>query len=246
MTATAASPSFLRLEHIAKQYTTVENMPPLKVLTDSTLQLESGDSAAIIGPSGSGKSTLLNIIGTLDRPTSGRVLFEGRDLAALSDWELGKLRNRSIGFVFQKHYLLPQLTVLENVLVPTLVSYKADGGAEGHDRNAQAERAALLLKRVKLDHRLTHRPGRLSGGECQRVALVRALINRPQLLLADEPTGSLDRKSSQTLMELLHELNESEGIAMIVVTHAREVSDQMHHVYELREGALHSTGRGNA
>ena len=186
----------------------------------------------IVGPSGCGKSTLLNIIGALDRPTSGRVLFDGRDLAALDDNELAKIRNKQIGFVFQMHHLLPQCTVLENVLVPTLA---------GKDRSAMEqarERATNLLQRVGLKEFLLHRPGQLSGGQRQRVAVVRALINQPKLLLADEPTGSLDREASEKIADLLVELNRSEKVTLIVVTHSHELAKRMGRVVELTEGSL--------
>ena len=189
-------------------------------------------SVAIIGPSGSGKSTLLNIIGTLDHPTAGRVWLAGQDLSLLDDAQLGTLRNRQIGFIFQAHHLLPQCTVLENVLVPTL----ADPGSRVGE--GALERAENLLKRVGLGQRLHHRPGQLSGGECQRVAVVRALINQPKLLLADEPTGALDRASAQALGQLLVELNREENVTLMVVTHAIEFARQMRRVLELRDGQL--------
>src|SRR5262249_34509948 len=159
------------------------------------------DSLAIIGPSGSGKSTLLNIIGTLDRPTLGTIQLDGQDLTALDDLALADLRNRQVGFIFQGHHLLPQCTVLENVLVPTLAS------KDRHLRSTAPDRARGLLDRVGLGARLEHRPGQLSGGERQRVAVVRALINQPKLLLADEPTGALDRASAANLAQLLVDLN---------------------------------------
>jgi lipoprotein-releasing system ATP-binding protein len=185
---------------------------------------------AVVGPSGSGKSTLLNIMGTLDRPSAGRVLLEGRDLAGLPEQDLSAVRNRSIGFVFQDHHLLPQCTVLENVLIPVLAQRARAGDA--------AERACSLLDRVGLGGRLDHRPGQLSGGECQRVAVVRALINQPRLLLADEPTGSLDGANAEAMTDLLAELNEEEGIALVVVTHAERLAERMRPVYRLCDGQL--------
>ena len=168
----------------------------------------------LVGASGSGKSTLLNIIGTLDRPTSGTVFFDGDDLFRLRASEMAPVRNRKIGFVFQLHHLLPQCTILENVLMPTLAGAARDRSDEVRPR---AER---LLDRVGLGPRKLQRPGQLSGGERQRAAVVRALINQPKLLLADEPTGSLDRASAENLRDLLIEVNRDEGVALIVVTHS--------------------------
>jgi ABC-type lipoprotein export system ATPase subunit len=203
--------------------------PETRVLNGVDFSLAAGESVAIVGPSGCGKSTLLNIIGTLDRPTSGRVVLDGKDAAAMSEAGLAELRSGFVGLVFQLHHLLPQCTVLENVLVPSLVAR----GAEGAE-----ERARRLLERVSLAHRLAHRPGQLSGGECQRVAVVRALINRPKLLLADEPTGSLDRASAESLGRLLGELNREEGVALVVVTHSPELAARAGRTLELRDGVL--------
>jgi ABC-type lipoprotein export system ATPase subunit len=202
------------------------------VLKGITLKVAKGQSLVIVGPSGSGKSTLLNIIGALDRPTSGKVLLEGKDLTGLGDLELAKIRNQEIGFVFQLHHLLPQCTVLENVLVPTLVSKRGDSQQE------VKERALNLLQRVGLKDFLLHRPGELSGGQRQRVAVVRALINRPKLLLADEPTGSLDEVTAETIADLLVELNKSEDVALIVVTHSLRLAERIGHVMELIDGLL--------
>lgn len=227
----ATRPVLLKLIEISKRFDAVQSAEHLEVLRGITLELARGESLAITGPSGSGKSTVLHIIGTLDRPTSGQVLLDGKDLSLLDEIELAVVRNEQIGFVFQSHYLLPQCTVLENVLVPTLAGKKAL-------RNAAEERAKQLLERVGLGQRLAHRPGQLSGGERQRVAVVRALINRPQLLLADEPTGALDRRSAEELGQLLVELNREEGVTLIVVTHALELARRMGIVLELRDGKL--------
>src|SRR5439155_16450788 len=210
----------LKLEQVSKNYATTGSASPVVVLREVSLELAGGDSIAVIGPSGSGKSTLLNIIGTLDQPTSGRVWLDGRDLSLLDDRQLAGIRNRQIGFIFQAHHLLPQCTVLENTLVPTLAEKRGPG------RDGAAERAEKLLQRVGLGQRLHHRPGQLSGGERQRVAVVRALINQPKLLLADEPTGALDRASAQGLGQLLVELNREEKVTLIVVTHALELARQ--------------------
>jgi lipoprotein-releasing system ATP-binding protein len=222
----------LKLAGVSKRYEAPDKPAALTVLRDIALEVASGESLAIIGPSGSGKSTLLHIMGTLDRPTSGAVILAGQDLSALDDQQLAAVRNRQIGFVFQAHYLLPQCTVLENVLVPTLAqpNGKASDGA--------GERARQLLKRVGLGERARHRPGELSGGECQRVAVVRALINQPQLLLADEPTGSLDHTAAQQMGQLLLELNREEGVTLIVVTHALDLARRMRRVLELKDGSL--------
>jgi lipoprotein-releasing system ATP-binding protein len=210
------------------------------VLDDISLQVDRGQSLAIVGPSGSGKSTLLQIIGTLDRPTIGTVQLDGQDLNQLNDVELAAVRNRKLGFIFQFHYLLPQCTVLENVLVPTLAKVKPPPDAptaSGPAETAEA-RANRLLKRVGLAERINHRPGELSGGERQRVAVVRAMINQPWLLLADEPTGSLDHASAQQLGQLLVELNREEGVTLIVVTHAKELAAKMGKQLELRDARL--------
>src|SRR5687768_13190691 len=223
----------LQLENVSKRFDSPESGEHLEVLRGINLELARGASLAIVGPSGSGKSTLLNIIGTLDRPTSGNVLLAGRNLSTLDDDELAAVRNREIGFVFQSHYLLPQCSVLENVLVPTLPQKsRRDGSA--------VERAKSLLKRVGLAERQNHRPGQLSGGERQRVAVVRALINEPHLLLADEPTGALDAASASELSKLLLELNRQDGVTLIVVTHALSLARQMSRLLELRQGELRS------
>jgi ABC-type lipoprotein export system ATPase subunit len=218
----------LELGGVTKSYSSPEGVET-PVLRGVDLTLGKGESLAIAGPSGCGKSTLLNIIGTLDRPTSGRVVLDGRDVSTLSEPQLAEVRSRVVGFVFQLHHLLPQCSILENVLVPTLVA-KPDGDVEA--------RARKLLERVGLGHRLSHRPGQLSGGECQRAAVVRALINRPKLLLADEPTGSLDRGSAESLAQLLGELNKEEGVALVFVTHAADLAARAGKVVELRDGKL--------
>ena len=188
------------------------------VLRDVNLRLDRDEAIAIVGPSGSGKSTLLNIIGTLDRPTFGTVFFDGDDLLRLSANEIAPVRNRKIGFIFQLHHLLPQCTILENVLMPTLA-------AAAKDRKEETQtRAERLLDRVGLGPHKLQRPGQLSGGERQRAAVVRALINQPRLLLADEPTGSLDRASAENLRDLLIDVNRNERVALIVVTHSVELA----------------------
>lgn len=217
----------LDLKEVSKEYPSVPE--PVRVLRDIGFRLDTGECVAIVGPSGCGKSTLLNLMGTLDAPSSGRVLFRGRDIAGLSPVELARLRNREIGFVFQLHHLLPQCTVIENVLVPTLVA---------PDAQDAYERAEKLLARVGLGDRLHHRPGQLSGGERQRAAVVRALINRPSLLLADEPTGSLNEEGAEHLADLILDLSREEGMAMAVVTHSLAIAGRIGRILELRDGRL--------
>ncbi len=217
----------LNVTNLSKDYPT--RTGPLSVLRGINLTLERGESLAVMGPSGSGKSTLLNIIGTLDRPTSGSVRLENADPFMLSEPQLAGFRNRHIGFVFQEHYLLPQCSVLENVLIPTLA---------GKREPADASWAHQLLDRVGLKDRLEHRPAELSGGERQRVAIARALIHHPVLLLADEPTGNLDRKSSQAVGELLRELHTQEKTILIVVTHSVDLARGFPHQMEMNDGTL--------
>ena len=204
----------------------------IPVLREISLKVQAGESLVVTGPSGSGKSTLLNIIGALDRPASGTVRFDGQELSDLTERELARLRNRRIGFVFQLHHLLPQCTVLENVLLPTL-PLQGESARAGF-----AERASILLEKVGLAERSHHRPGQLSGGECQRVAVARSLINAPALVLADEPTGSLDGENAEQLAELLVDLNKSEGTTLIVVTHSQELAGRMARRFALRDGRL--------
>jgi len=227
----------IELVDVTKSYGEPGGAGAVSVLKGITLKIEPGRSVVIVGPSGCGKSTLLNIIGGLDHPTKGRVLLEGKDLAGLDDRGLARVRNRRIGFVFQLHHLLPQCTVLENVLIPTLA--QGDGSARGEART----RAEALLTRVGLADRMSYRPGELSGGQRQRFAVARALINRPKLLLADEPTGSLDESTSQSIAELLAELNRQEGVTLIVVTHSRELASRIGDVMELSGGILNDRGR---
>ncbi len=199
------------------------------MLSGISLKLSRGEAAAVMGPSGSGKSTLLHIIGALDTPTSGTVTLDGADPFELDERALAAFRNEKVGFVFQDHCLLPQCSVLENVLTPTLVSRSGD------DRS---ERARLLLDQVGLSERLDHRPAELSGGEKQRVALARALINDPVLLLCDEPTGNLDRKASEVVASLLLELHDRQNTILVVVTHSIELASKLPVRFELVEQQL--------
>lgn len=223
----------LTIEDLTKEYP--DTPQAIRVLSKVDLQLMPGDSIAIVGPSGCGKSTLLNLIGTLDRPTSGKITFKGQELSGISDNERATLRNAEIGFVFQLHHLLPQCSVLENVLVPTMVKAGAD--------QSVVDRAMRLLERVGLADRAHQLPGKLSGGERQRAAVVRAIINNPSLLLADEPTGSLNHLGAQQLTQLLLELNKVDGMTLAVVTHSEEVANMMARVFEIRDGVLHERAK---
>ena len=218
----------LKLENVHKQYESADR-DPVPVLRGISLTVQRGDSLAIVGPSGSGKSTLLNILGSLDSPTRGSIRLDGEELAHLPEQKLAAIRSQKIGFVFQSHHLLPQCSVLENILVPALA---ATGRAPARAR----ERAKQLLERVGLEHRVDHRPAQLSGGECQRVAVVRALINRPSLILADEPTGALDHSTAESLADLLVELNRDEHVTLIVVTHSEELAAKMGTTHQLQDG----------
>jgi lipoprotein-releasing system ATP-binding protein len=205
----------------------------LTVLAGVSLSLKRGDAAAIMGPSGAGKSTLLYIAGGLEPPTSGRVTLDGSDPYGIAEKELAKFRNQKIGFLFQDHCLLPQCSVLENVLIPTLVV---------KDRAAYPTRARELLGQVGLDERLHHRPSQLSGGEKQRVALARALIRKPLLLLCDEPTGNLDEASAGVVADLLLELHRQQETILIAVTHSSDLAARFPLRYELRHANLHPAG----
>jgi len=227
--------SLLVLDSVSKRFAAVDGSEggPL-VLDGVDLTLEEGERLAIVGPSGSGKSTLLHLIGGLDRPTSGSIHLDGQDLAGLRDSALARARRDSVGLIFQDHHLLPQCSALENVLVPTLAR-----GAPGRD--GAFERAWSLLGRVGLGSRLAHRPAQLSGGERQRVAVVRALINKPKLLLADEPTGALDEESAGGLGSILLELNEEQGVALVVVTHSSALAGRVGRTMRLEGGRLAGT-----
>jgi ABC-type lipoprotein export system ATPase subunit len=220
------------LQHITKYYeqpgTSIRNL----VLDNISLKIENNERIAIVGPSGSGKSTLLNILGSLDKPSSGKIFIGGSPIDQMNNDQLAETRNSFIGFVFQMHHLLPQLTLLENVLLPLLPK---------KDRNLQKtarERALYLINRVGLSNHLNQFPSQLSVGECQRTAVVRALINQPRLLLADEPTGSLDAANAEHMSQLLIELNQEQNVALVIVTHSMELAERMDKIYRLREGKL--------
>ena len=217
---------------ITKEFAT--RAEPLVVLRGVSLELSAGENLAIVGPSGCGKSTLLHILGTLDQPTSGTVTIRGQDPMSLSEPSLAKFRNHEIGFVFQDHHLLPQCSVFENVLIPTI--------AEGKATPEDVERARMLLGRVGLENRLEHRPAELSGGERQRVAIARALINRPALLLADEPTGNLDAATAKSIADLLLELQKQEQTMLIVVTHSHPLAARLESQLRLENGKVSLEG----
>jgi len=218
----------LEVNNLSKEYPTPRGELP--ILLDVSLSLKRGDAVSIMGPSGSGKSSFLYIVGGLEPPTSGTVTLDGQNPFTMPERELAAFRNRQIGFIFQDHCLLPQLTVLENVLTPTLVAGAGDGN--------YSERARLLLDTVGLTARSEHRPAELSGGEKQRVALARALIRQPLLLLCDEPTGNLDHNSALTVAELLLELHRQQETILIVVTHSAELAAKFPVQYELLEQKL--------
>ena len=220
----------LELINVSKSYDSPTDIRE-NILTDIDLKVEKGKSLAIVGPSGSGKSTLLNLIGALDRPTSGSVIIDGIDLASQTDTQLAAIRNKRIGFVFQLHHLLGQCSVLENIMLPTL----ADKSSLATDCK---QRAIDLLEQVDLKNRMHYRPSQLSGGQRQRVAVIRALINKPDLLLADEPTGSLDRNNSQNIAKLLVDINRTQNVTLIVVTHSLQLAEYMDEMLMLTNGKL--------
>jgi len=219
----------LQVRSLTKAYPTRSG--PLDILRGVDLELQGGESLAIMGASGSGKSTLLSILGTLDHPTTGTVTVDNRNPFQLRESELAAFRNEKIGFIFQDHHLLPQLSVLENVMVPTLV--RAPQAGQDPEKYARE-----LLDRVGLSHRLEHLPAELSGGERQRVAVARALIHRPSLILADEPTGNLDRHSAQEVSRLLIDLHQHEKNVLIVVTHSRDLAAMFPKQLEMGDGVL--------
>ena len=225
------SDSLVTVENVTKTFE--HEGRSLEVLKGIDLEIDSGEMVTIVGPSGAGKSTLLHLIGTLDLPTQGRILYAGQDVTRLGSSELAEFRNRSIGFVFQFHHLLPEFTALENVMMPGLIQ----GGRRLEDRARQ------LLDEVGLSARLTHRPGELSGGEQQRVALARALLMEPALVLADEPTGNLDSQTSAAVQSLFFDLNRRHGITFLIVTHSRDFAAKMPRRVSMKDGRIDSDER---
>ena len=222
----------VKLDKITKYYQNSGSDDKRIILDDLSLAIEKGESIAIVGPSGSGKSTLLNVISSLDTCNSGSMIFDDQDLSKLNDKELANFRNQNLGFVFQSHHLLPQLNLIENVLLPFIP-------VKDKKLKKEAEKRALeLLDFVGLSKQIHQRPGQMSGGECQRTAVVRALIHQPNLILADEPTGSLDKKSAEQLGDLLVDINEKQGVSLVVVTHSMELAKKMKKIYQLEEGKL--------
>ena len=222
------SNSLLSVRDLRKSF--IEGSSEIHVLRGVNLELAEGERLAIVGASGVGKSTLLHILGTLDRPTSGTILFQGQELPMADEARLCQFRNRQIGFIFQFHYLLPDFTALDNVMFPALI--------QGMDRAQAKAEAERLLELVGLKERMSHRPGKLSGGEQQRVAVARAVILKPKLVLADEPTGSLDLRIGEEVQDLLFRLNKEHKIALVVATHNREFADKIGRRAELRAGEI--------
>jgi lipoprotein-releasing system ATP-binding protein len=220
--------NLLSVKNLHKSF--VEGGEEIRVLRGLDLELKRGERLAVIGESGVGKSTLLHVLGTLDRPTAGEILYQGKEIPMDDEVALAHFRNREIGFVFQFHYLLPDFTALENVTFPALI--------QGIEAQRAKKEAAQLLEKVGLKDRMQHRPGKLSGGEQQRVAVARSVILQPKLILADEPTGSLDLRIGAEVQDLLFQLNEEKGIALIVATHNREFAEKIGRRVELQAGRL--------
>src|ERR1700712_5042162 len=224
--------SILHLENIRKSY--FLGKQELPVLKGISIDIFKNEYVALMGPSGSGKSTLMNILGCLDSPTAGRYILNGKDVSKMEDNDLADVRNREIGFVFQQFNLLPRLTAVENVALPLIYS--------GVSKNERLDRAMAALSKVKLDDRSKHKPNELSGGQCQRVAIARALINNPSIILADEPTGNLDFKTSFEIMDILGKIH-ADGNTVILVTHEEDISAYAHRVVRLRDGVIESDKR---
>ena len=223
-------PAVIQCKNISKRF--VDGALDTQVLSDISLAINAGDQLAIVGSSGSGKSTLLHLLGGLDTPTSGSVHIQGEDISALSVSTASKMRNKTLGFVYQFHHLLPELSALENVALPLVIG--------GTKPKSAMEQAGVLLEKVGLGHRLTHKPSELSGGERQRAAIARALITNPACLLADEPTGNLDHHTAEQVFDLMLELNENLDTALVIVTHDISLANRMDKVLTLRDGSFQS------
>ncbi len=220
----------LQLKNISKGYGEAGTHSFRPVLKELNLELEKGQKVAIIGPSGSGKTTLLNLVGALDTPDSGEVLFNGTNITGYTSTQLAAFRNKNLGFVFQSHHLMPQLSLWENVLLPLL--------PQGKVTKEQKDWAEYLINKVGISDQRNQKPSEMSGGECQRTAVVRALINKPELILADEPTGALDEANANALSELLIQLSEEEGVTLVTVTHSAELAEKMDTKFLLKNGKL--------
>lgn len=221
----------LRGENITKTFAGKKGNEPLTVLTDLSIAIEKGTSVSVVGVSGSGKSTLLHILGGLDKPNAGRIVWNNRQMYSMNTKELAAFRNHNLGFVFQFHHLLPEFNAVENVMMPLLIS--------GIDFDEAQTSANQMLDRFGIADRADHRPTELSGGEQQRVAMSRALINNPDLILADEPTGNLDEENTAIMLDMLFDLQRTEEVSMLLITHEKEIAERTDKIYELRKGALH-------
>jgi lipoprotein-releasing system ATP-binding protein len=221
----------LQLQNITKGYGEPGTHSYRAVLNDLNFEVKQGEKLAIVGPSGSGKTTLLNLIGALDQPETGNILFDGKNITGYSKTELAAFRNKELGFVFQLHHLMPQLSLWENVLLPVL----PQGNKISKEQKDWAE---YLVKKVGIWEQRNQKPSEMSGGECQRTAVVRALINKPKLILADEPTGALDEVNADALTQLLKNLSEDEGVTLVTVTHSTALAEQMDKIFRLKNGVL--------
>ena len=223
---------FIQIQNLTKEYSEGPDRKAVQVFSNLSLSVQRGKSLAIVGPSGSGKSTLLNLIGAMDRPTRGYIFIDGKKISSFTEEESARFRNLRIGYIFQSHHLLPALTAVQNIMIPALAGHSNIKNQDLEDR------ANDLLKKVGLSHRANHLPGELSGGERQRIAVARALINQPQILLADEPTGALDQQNAKLLIDLLLQLKQDFETTLLVVTHSLYLAKKMDRVWALKDGNL--------
>jgi lipoprotein-releasing system ATP-binding protein len=221
----------IQLKNISKKYTNSLGHVSRLVLNDLNLEVEKGEKIAIMGPSGSGKTSLLNLIASFDYPDEGEIIVKNQFLSKMKNEEILRYRNKSVGFIFQFHHLLPQCSLFENVLIPTLADKK-------NNRDSYVKKAESLLSFMGVWEQRNNKPSELSGGECQRAAVARALINNPEILLADEPTGSLDEKNANMLIDLLVEINKKEKISLVIATHSMEIASKMDKIYKIKDGKL--------